>query len=215
MNRYTVYYIIYFISLILCVSCKKDKDQTIHDDVAISPQYSVALGNFSFDMNDELNKLRNILGQFPDSILYNEELLYSPYVLDDTVTMPFNFSGISEDFDNISLLGLKLIFYNGYPTNISVEASLNDLSGNEIYRTRSYEIPASPIDDNYRVIEPSKSPFEFNFPDSVIPELTQVVAINFYYTVDTQSSEEILTRFYSEYDIKLHVGARVQVELSL
>jgi len=206
--------IFFFIFLILIFSCKKEENLIIDDQVSISPMFSVALGNFAFDMNDELRKLRNIMQILPDSLLYNDEIFPSPVVLDDTISYPFNFVSISKEFDNITLLMLRLIFNNGYPTDISVEASLRDTAGNEIYRKGPYNISGATIDDNYRVTEYSKSIFEFYFPDNVMSDLNLVTDIVFYYSVTTQSLDDILVRFYDNYNIKLHIGARVQYEIS-
>ena len=214
MNRFITYVIVF----LLCISCYKKDEGTFSSSVEITPSYSVPIGNFLLNINNYLYGLDTIVSLVPDSIYFNDTLFPNPLPeINRTETYPVNLSSITEDFNNIRLLFIRVIFYNGYPTSFSARIHLSDENGNVILtlpENNDIIVPAAETDNNGIVTGLKKHIEDIEIQEDFITSIQNVRFITTEYTISTQDPNVFRTKFFDYYNIKLHIGARFQLTLS-
>ena len=204
------------IFLILLFSCKKEEEPDF-SGTSVSPEFLIPLANFQFDLLNQLQSL-NPVDTLPDTLLFNDTMYYAPEYIENTETVPISLSSISDNFNNVQLLHLRFIIYNGYPSSLSVNTSLNDSIGGMIFQETDDFIPAAPVNEDNLVIDSVMYVRDVPIDSTVFQQLSGVNQITFHYRIQTRSSEEIIHfydhRYHDFYDIHIHVGARVKFILN-
>lgn len=196
----------------LLFSCIKKDDFNISRSSTFTPSYSLPVGAFKFDINKELDNYKEAQQILSDSILYNDTLINVPDVIEGIKEYNFSLNNITQDFSNINNLTIRLIFYNGYPTDIYMETVFTDDRNNEIHRI--------PLPDNIKGADKNKEeykkskPMDFEIPENKIDLMGNVKRIFLIYKIYTQNVDQDFVRFYNEYNIKMQIGVRVQLEIT-
>ncbi len=211
-------YVIYIVfAITLFASCKKDKGLIVSDDVTITPKYSLPLGNYNFDINNYLNGLRNITGNIPDSLLYNNESLPNPALsYYNTYKQDFYLNTISEQYENIKIIKLNLLFINEYPTSFESTLQLNNLEGLPVwsYPDTPLKVEGAIIDNDGEVVKVTKSFHEVELPENIVDNLGSIGSFLFTVEIETRLADVEKVKFYDTQKIKLYLGTKVGLEIN-
>jgi len=214
-------------------SCIDENITNIAESVEINSSYSLPIGNILYSINDyfelldSLNldtlhldtlQLDSIQPLFYGYVGFNDTVYMNlKYAVDTLILKEFDFSTLDEDLDKIKAITFVLIIDNDFPTETRAQVYLADESMtyiDSIFSDGPLVILPPDLDDEGIPLEHSHDIRIYPVSDSLIAggNLEDVRYILIFGYVKTIRSDVKISKFYSDYDLYIHIGARVELE---
>ncbi len=211
-------YKVLFVLPILLTSCIKDKINSISDSVLINSSYSLPIGTVVYQVNDYFEALDTIHIPWPDSVSYNDTIY--PNLL-DTITKVdykfFDFANLGGDIQKIKSITLRLIISNGFPTEVKSQVYFTDHFSHmdPLFSGGTESILPATLGPEGKVISPNVQYRDILLPQNMIENLANYTNIEIFGQVLTSRPDIKIAKFYSDYELKIHIGLRIELEYNL
>ena len=211
-------YLIIILIVILFAGCMKDKIESISDSVLVNSSYSLPIGTVIYSVNDYFEALDTINIPWPDSVAYNDTIY--PNVLDIINKYDiknFDFANLGGDNNKVKSITLHLIIQNGFPTEVRSQVYFTDnqFQTDSIFSGGMEIISPATLDQNGKVSEPNVQIRDILLPQNMINNLNNYTNIEIYGKVLTKRSDIKIVKFYPDYELRIHIGIRIELEYNL
>ncbi len=216
-------------------SCIDENITNISESVEINSSYSLPVGNINYSINDyfnlldslnmdtlqldtlQLDSLRSLFHgdiEFDDTVYVNIK-----YAVDTLITREFDFSTLSDDLDKIKAVTFVLIIDDDFPTETHAQVYFADESMvliDSLFSDGPLVILPPDLDNNGIPIDNPPDIEYYPVSDYLIRDghLEDVRYILIYGYVRTTRLDVDIAKFYSDYDLYIHIGARVELEFN-
>ena len=204
------------ILIILIISCIDRDILNISDSLEIHSSYSVPVGAFKYDINNYLESLDTVTLPWPDSLVYNDILFptfSSSVSFTSTDTISFNL--IKDPLAMIRSIEFLILVDNGYPTEISAQiyflSAGSALPVDSVFKSGPCVVPPAEVNDEGKVTRPFTSLFNVFMTDEFLQKLPEISWIMIRGRVNTTKPDVRWVKFYSDYQIDLHIGSRIEL----
>lgn len=217
------------------VSCIDENITNISESVEINSSYSLPVGDVIYSINDyfdlldslnmdtlqldtlQLDSLRSLFHgdvEFEDTVYVNVK-----YAVDTLITREFDFSTLSDDLDKIKAVTFALIIDNDFPTETRAQVYFTDESMiiiDSLFSDGPLVILPPDLDNNGIPVDKPPDIGYYPVSDYLIGQgnLENVRYILIYGYVKTTRLDVDIAKFYSDYDLYIHIGARVELEFN-
>lgn len=216
------------ISIIILNSCVDENITNISDSLDFNSYYSFPVGDVTYSINNYFESLDTLgvdtlqvdtlIVSSSDSVEYNGMFFHNiKPAYDTTILSEFDFSILDEYSDNIRAVTIVLVVTSDFPTEIRTQVYFTDESQvimDSMYVDGPLIIPAPDIDNNGRPLDRQTVIRYCPLSEDLINNLTDIRYILAYGAVRTIRPDEGVVKFYPEYMLNIHIGARVELEFS-
>ena len=204
--------------VILFSGCMKDKIESISDSVLINSSYSLPIGTVIYKVNDYFEALDTIHIPWPDSVAYNDTIY--PNILDTISKFDiknFDFANLGGDVNKVKSITLHVIIQNGFPTKVlsQVYFTDNQYETDSIFSGGMEVISPATLNQDEKVTEPNVQIRDILLPQNMIDNLSNYTNIEIYGKVLTKRPDIKIVKFYSDYELRIHIGIRIELEYNL
>jgi len=201
---------------ILVTSCIDRDILNISDTLNLHPSYSIPIGTFDYDINGYLGSLDTATYSWPDSLYYDDVLYPNPLpAVNFTSVDSFAFNMIPESGGSVRSIEFVVPLSNGYPTEVSAQvyflANGSPQPVDSVFRDGPCVVPAAEVDDEGLVVRPYMNIYTVVMPAEFVLKLGQVNWIMVSGWVDTGKQCDHKIKFYSGYQVDLHIGLRIEL----
>ncbi len=212
-------------------SCIDENITNISESVEINSSYSLPIGeviysiNDYFELLDSLNldtlqldtlQLDSLRALFPGDVEFDDTVYVNiKYAVDTLIMKEFDFSTLGEDLEKIKAITFVLIIDNDFPTETRAQVYLSDesmTSIDSIFRDGPLVILPPDLDNNGIPVDNPPDIGYYPVSDSIIRNLASIRNIIIYGYVKTTRLDVDIAKFYSDYDLYIHIGARIELE---
>jgi hypothetical protein len=216
------------ISIIILNSCIDENITNISDSLDINSCYSFPIGDVTYSINNYFESLDtlgidtlqvdSLIVSSTDSVEFNGMYFHNiEPVYDTTIFSEFDFSVLDEYIDNVVAITIVLVVSSDFPTEILIQVYFTDETQvimDSMYVEGPLIIPAPDLDSNGRPLERQTAIRYCPLSEDLIDNLTDIRYILAYGAVRTIRPDEGVVKFYPEYMLNIHIGARVELEFS-
>lgn len=132
-------------------------------------------------------------------------------------TIPFSFTDLAENIDEIDEIVFKLVAKNGFPTDAKLAVNLLNPNYGIVTNLIQDDLLTSGTVENNKVVSPSIFKPEIKIEKNEIKNSANTAYLSFTATVQTTQGGNIFVDFYSNYKIEIHIGviAKLNVHVRL
>jgi hypothetical protein len=214
-------------------SCIDENITNISESVEINSSYSLPVGEVIYSINDYFElldslgldtmqldtlQLDSLRALYPGYVGYEDTVYVNiKYAVDTLLRKQFDFSSLGDNLEKIKAITFVLIIDNEFPTETHAQVYLSDESMtfiDSIFSDGPLVILRPDLDNNG--IPVNKPPDIKYYPvsESVIENLASINNIMIYGYVETLRSDVDISKFYSDYELYIHIGARIELEFN-
>lgn len=215
MKKMRAFYVI-TILIILMISCIDRDILNISDSLEIHSSYSLPVGAFDYDINNFLESLDTVTLPWPDSLVYNDVLfptLASSASFTSIDTISFNL--VRDPLEMIRSIEFLILVNNGYPTEMSAQIYFLSAGSafpvDSVFKSGPCVVPPAEVNDEGKVTRPYTSLFNVVMTDEFLQKLPEISWIMIRGRVNTTKPGVHWVKFYSDYQIDLHIGSRIEL----
>jgi hypothetical protein len=220
-----------YIINILFISCIDENITNISESVEINSSYSLPIGDVLYSINDYFElldslgldtlqldtlQLDSLRALYPGYVGYEDTVYVNiKYAVDTLLRKQFDFSSLGNDLDKIKAITFVLIIDNEFPTETHAQVYLADESMtfiDSIFSGGPLVILRPDLDNNGIPIDKSPDIRYYPVSESIIENLAIINNIMIYGYVETLRSDVDISKFYSDYELYIHIGVRVELE---
>ena len=202
----------------LLTGCYKEKITSISDSVQINSSYSLPIGEIKYQVNDYFEALDTITFPLPDSVSFNDTLYPNVlHVIEKTEFKQFDFANLGGNPDKIKSITIRMLIKNGFPTEAGAQVYFTDnlTITDSLFNGGIEYVPAGFIGDNGRVTEPSITLRDIVLSQQMLHNLGNYQNIRIKGEVLTTRPDMDIVKFYSDYELTIHIGIRVEMDFNI
>lgn len=217
-----------FLFVILLNSCVDENITNISDSLDINSCYSFPVGDVTYSINNYFESLDTIrpdsieidslIVSTTDSIQFNGIYFYNIKPVYDTTTLStFDFSVLNNHIDKVKAVTIVLIVDSDFPTETRIQVYFTDDSYNimdSVYADGPMVISPPDLDNNGIPLDRPPEIRYCSLSEGLIDNLMDIRYILAYGAVRTTRPDAGVVKFYAEYMLNIHIGARVELEFS-
>ncbi len=216
---------------ILFISCIDENITNISESIEINSSYSLPIGDVLYSINDyfdlldslgldtlELDTLQldSLRALYPGYVGYEDTVYVNiKYAVDTLLRKQFDFSSLGDDLDKIKAITFVLIIDNEFPTETHAQVYLADESMafiDSIFSDGPLVILRPDLDNNGIPVDKPPDIRYYPVSESIIENLASINNIMIYGYVETLRSDVDISKFYSDYELYIHIGVRIELE---
>ncbi|MBN2212818.1 MAG: hypothetical protein JW723_01120 [Bacteroidales bacterium] len=204
--------------LLLCAGCFEDNITKVSDSVLISSSYSLPVGEVEYNINSYFEMLDTVQIPWPDSVAYNDTVYPNIFHIVDTIDLKqFEFESHGGSSDKIKSIMFRLIIQNSYPTEATAQVYfiISQSRVDSLFESGREIIPPASIDHNGIVTEPSITIKDIYTSQTLLDNMGYYTNIEIHGEVYTTRPDIRIVKFYPEYELRIHIGARIEIEYNL
>ena len=208
-------YAILIISLILLpVSCLKDKPDDIPNTFQWDPEVAFPVGTTAIGMN-EASGFDTTLLQINDTTQL--PLWVDLLDIDIEGEAVFNFGNIASEDDPVTSLMVRVEAYNEFPVEVWLQVYFTESNGeaaDSLFVDQPMKLPPGSIAASGKPDKPSYSVKDAILEEERLDNLENATGVAFKAIIQNAEIDSTLIDFYPTYEIDIHIGAMVNLNLS-
>ncbi len=210
--------LIFFSVISMFTGCFEENITTVSDDILINSSYSLPIGEIVFDVNEYFEALDTALTPRPDSVAYNDTVYPNVLNVVEKIDLkPFEFAAHGGSSDALKSIMFRLIIQNGYPTEARAQIYylVNQRVEDSIFTDGPEIIPPASIDQDGIVTSPSIIRKDIYASPRTVDLIGYYTYIEIHGEIETTRPDIGIVKFYPEYEIRIHIGARIEIEYNI
>lgn len=201
--------------LLLCAACFEDNITSVSDSILINSSLSLPMGEVVYQINDYFEALDSVQVPWPDSVAYNDTVYPNVlHVIEKIDLKQFEFAAHGGSSDALKSVTFRLIIQNGYPTEARAQIyfTFNQSVADSMFENGPEIIPPAPIDQDGIVINPSIIQKDFYASQNTVDYIGYYTNIEIHGAIRTTRPDVSIVKFYPEYEFRIHIGVRIELE---
>ena len=201
--------------LLLCAGCFEESITSVSDSMLINSSLSLPIGEVVYDINEYFDTLDNANLPWPDSVAYNDTLYPNVlHVVEKIDLKQFEFAAHGGSSDALKSIMFRLVVQNGYPTESRAQVyfMINEGVADSMFLSGPEIIPPASIDQDGIVTSPSIMRKDFYASQNTVENIGYYTNIEIHGEVLTTRPDISIVKFYPEYELRIHIGARIELE---
>jgi len=212
--------------LLIFTSCIKEDITNIEGDFAIKPEYAIPIGSPAVFLKEfvtllnSLNPIDTSNVQDSTEVFYYEDAFYElPSNLQFLQLLEFSFITLEDKIDYFTNLMFRTNVVNAIPARVKMQAYFLDQEYNyldSLYKQGALILKSANIDLHGKVTSPSEVwKYDVNLSKEEIKNLLGVHYIIIKTELYIEQPEFAFTKYYSEQDLWIQLGAKIKLDLNL
>jgi len=201
--------------LLLCAGCFEENITSVSDSMLINSSLSLPMGEVVYQINDYFEALDSVQVPWPDSVAYNDTIYPNVlHVIEKMDLKQFEFAAHGGSSDAIRSIMFRLVIQNSYPTESRAQVyfMINQWVADSMFVDGPEIIPPAPIDQDGIVINPNIIQKDFYASQNTVENIGYYTNIEIHGEVLTTRPDISIVKFYPEYELRIHIGARIELE---
>jgi hypothetical protein len=152
---------------------------------------------------------------WPDSVAYNDTIYPNvKHIVDTTDLKDFVFAAHGGGSDKLRSVTFRLIIQNGYPTEARAQVYFTNGQTlvDSLFEDGMEIIPPASIDHDGIVTNPSITMKDIYASQAILDNMGYYTNVEIYGSVLTTRPDIRIVKFYPEYELRIHIGVRVEIE---
>ncbi len=211
-------FIIPLSALVICAGCFEENITTVSDSILINSSLSLPIGEVVYDINEYFEALDSVNIPWPDSVAYNDTVYPNVlHVVEKIDLKQFEFAAHGGSSDAVRSVMFRLIIQNGYPTEASAQVyfMVDQYVADSMFTDGPEVIPPASIDQDGVVTSPSIIRKDFYASQRTVDYIGYYTNIEIHGEIETTRPDIRVVKFYPEYEFRIHIGARIELEYNL
>ena len=206
-------------------SCINDNVTNIVDNTYYTPELSLPIGYYDFDIEEIFSDYWNDIidntdtANIIDSLAYNNEYFENYRYLDFELPAEFDFTFLTDKVENIKSLMMRLNCINGIPGKISMQVYFLDESENRVdslFQDNWLTIDAAGIDSDGNVINEAELwKYDTYLGQKIIDRLPDIYYVDVYTRLETEDYNTTHIIYLDKQNFWAQLGFRIKFEIPL
>jgi len=202
-------------ALLLCLGCFEENITTVSDSILINSSLSLPIGEVVYKINDYFEALDTVHAPVSDSVSYNDTIYPNVLKIVETIDLKqFEFAAHGGSSDALRSIMFRLIIQNGYPTEARAQVyfKINQWVADSMFTDGKEIIPPAQVDQDGIVTSPSIVRKDYYASPGTVDMIGYYTNIEIHGEVNTTRPDISIVKFYPEYEFRIHIGARIELE---
>ena len=201
---------------VLGVSCIKNDLEENDNDLALNPEYSLPIGSVEITLGEiVLPNLDDDTADIPkeDIFYYDGDYFRSPQSLFWRDIITFDFSKLTDNFDSIESLMLRVNVVNEIPAQSNLIVSFSNAAGTETdILFTNFIIESAQFSGNGNVIPSEQYKNDFDFDKSDILNFIDKKTININLQLTIKNPSDEIIQYISSQSLQIQLALRFSFE---
>ena len=201
--------------LLLCAGCFEDNITSVSDSILVNSSLSLPMGEVVYQINEYFEALDTVHVPWPDSVAYNDTIYPNVlHVVENIDLKQFEFAAHGGTSSALRSIMFRLIIQNTYPTEArsQIYFTYNQSIQDSIFSDGPEIIPPAPVDQNGIVTNPIIIQKDIYASENVVDYIGYYTNLEIHGEVNTTRPDISIVKFYPEYELRIHIGVRLELE---